>query len=60
MIKQQKTMLIKIASFNGNLENEKTNNIPVIISTHIYCQEIFSLHCLHFPHKNMKLTIGIL
>lgn len=60
MIKQQKTTLSKIASLSENLEKEKTNSIPVIISTLIYCQEIFSLHCLHFPPKNMKLTIGIL
>ena len=60
MIKQQKTMLSKIASLSENSEKEKTNSIPVIISTLIYCQEIFSLHCLHLPFKNIKLTIGIL
>ena len=60
MIKQQKTMLSKIASLSENSEKEKANSIPVIISTLIYCQEIFSLQCLHFPLKNMKLTIGIL
>jgi len=60
MIKQQKTILSKIASLTENLEKEKTNSIPVIISTLIYCQEIFSLHSLHLPLKNMKLTIGIL
>ena len=60
MIKQQKTILSKIASLTENLEKEKTNSIPVIISTLIYCQEIFSLHWLHLPLKNMKLTIGIL
>ena len=60
MIKQQKTMLSKIASVSEYSEKEKTNSIPVMISTLIYCQEIFSLHCLHLPLKNMKLTIGIL
>ena len=60
MIKEQKTMLSKIASLTGNSEKENTNSIPVIISTLMYCQEIFSLHCLHFPLKKMKLTIGIL
>ena len=53
-------MLSKIASLSENLEKEKANSIPVIISTLIYCQEIFSLQYLHLPCKKMKLTIGIL
>ena len=53
-------MLSKIASLTSNTEKENTNSMPVIISTLIYCQEIFSLQFLHFPRKKMKLTIGIL